>query len=288
MMAASTLRNIQQNLAALDKVQRELSSAKRITQPSDDPLGADLALAHRAVLAANSGYLRTIDSALSWTAASDGALGSAVDVMQRAQELAIQGANEVLASNELAAIADEVDALLNQLVALGNSQLRGERLFAGLRVDADPMLLVPGPPASVTYTGDSGAMIRQIDDQQTVTINVPGTAFAGAYSALISLRDHLRTADTAAIRSADLAGLATGLDGILDARTTIGATVNQLDAARDRLELGRVNTQDRLSKLEDADLAEAASRFARLETVYQAGLAAAARSSQPNLFDYLR
>lgn len=288
MLADSTLRNIQRTLVPMERAQRELSSGKRISRPSDDPLGAGLALSQRAALTASGGYLRTIDSALTWIGASDAALGSAVDVLQRAHELALQGANDALGSDQLQAIADEVQALLEQLVALGNSQVRGLRLFAGLQVNTDPMTLNPGPPASVTYAGDPMPMVRQIDDQQSVVINVPGTVFSTSYAALISLRDHLRASDTTAIRSMDLASLNGGLVSLLDARAQLGATGSQLEAARDRLELGRVSSQERLSKLEDTDIADAASRLALYDTVYRAGLATAARFDHRTLFDYLR
>ena len=45
--------------------------------------------------------------------------------------------------------------MLKQMVVTGNASLRGQRLFAGEQIDADPFTLARDAPG-FTYTGDTG------------------------------------------------------------------------------------------------------------------------------------
>lgn len=288
MMASTVLTNLMRNEQRLAELERQLTSGKRLAKPSDDPAAIGRALGYRSSLAAGEQYLQNIDAGLSWLEATDSALGSMGDLLQRANELAVQGANETLAQDQLDAIANEIDQILQQMVTLGNANLRGQRLFAGLKTDADAFTLNAGPPTTVTYNGDSGQMLREIDTNATVAVNVPGNSFLPQiFATLIDLRDHLRTGDTSAIRTSDLDALNDRLDELLAVRSEVGAKMNRLEVAQQR-QLGiQVRVKDLLSKAEDADLTEVISDFALQQTVFKAGLAAGAQALQPSLFDYL-
>src|SRR4051812_22397076 len=93
MVSDTTIRNMRNNLSRLDDLQNSITTGKRITRPSDDPAGTARALGYASDLAAGEGYLRTIDGSMSWLNATDSALGGAGDLLQRARELAVQGAN---------------------------------------------------------------------------------------------------------------------------------------------------------------------------------------------------
>src|SRR5579875_3533483 len=144
MIGDATVAALQQNLESLSQLEKQLTTGKRINQPSDDPPAVEVALSYQTSIAAGQQYLRNISSATSW--------------LQRARELAVQGANDTLATSDQADMASEVDQLLQQMVQLGNSGLQGQRLFAGLKTDADPFTLNAGPPTTVVYSGDNGQM----------------------------------------------------------------------------------------------------------------------------------
>jgi flagellar hook-associated protein 3 FlgL len=230
-----------------------------------------------------------MDSSAAWLQATDSTLGSATDLLQRARELAVQGANDTLDTNQKGDIAAEVDQLLQQMVQLGNATLKGQRLFAGLKTDANPFTLNAGPPTTVSYGGDSGQMQREIDVGTTLAINMPGnTAFAPAFSALVSLRDNLRAGNSAAVRATDLPGVDAALDTVLTTRATVGAKVNRLEAAQSRQQELQARITELLAKTEDTDYTAAISDFTQQQTVYQASLQTAAKTLQPSLMDYLR
>jgi flagellar hook-associated protein 3 FlgL len=287
MLTDTVLRNLASTLRGLDRAQNQLSSGKRIAHPSDDPQGVGSALTLRSALATGESHLRTIDGGLSWLNATDATLDSATQLMQRARELAVQGSSDTLSAGQMAGMAVEVDQLLNQMVTLGNASSGGQRLFAGLRTTANPFSLA-GPPTAVTYAGDSGQMMREIDVGSTISINVPGDGvFLPMMNALIQVRDDLQAGNSAATRG-DLATLDSAMDGLLATRADVGGRVNRLESAQTRQHQVQSRLSEQLSNVEDLDYAEAITRFSVQENVYKAALAAGSRALQPSLFDYLR
>src|SRR5262249_51126093 len=155
-------------------------------------------------IAAGEVFLRTMDSATSWLNATDSALGDAGDLLQRARELAVQGANGSLTPDDMKRIGAEVDNPLKQKGVTGNAPPRGQRLFAGQMIDSDPFQ-INGTLPGYTYSGDNGQMRREYDVNAYVTINTPGqTTFGPAITALFNLRDHLNAGNAAAVTSTDI------------------------------------------------------------------------------------
>lgn len=289
MMSATVLRNLQDGASRLEHLQAALTSGKRLTRPSDDPQAVGRALDLRATLAANAQYTRNTDASLAWLQATDSSLGTATTLIQRARELAVQGANDALGPTQQQAIADELDQIAQQLVAVGNTSYQGQRLFAGLKTDADPFTLTAGPPTTLSYNGDSGQIVSEVDQGTSIGISVSGDRFLPALvSSVLSLRDNLRAGNVAAVRSSDLPAIDSARDALLGVRAEVGAKVNRLETIRDRRAQVDVQLQGLLSKAEDVDFAQAISELTLQQTVYQAGLEAGAKVLQPSLLDYLR
>ncbi len=112
--------------------------------------------------------------------------------------------------------------------------------------------------------------------------------FPASFAALINLRDRLNAGDARAVSSQSLTEIDAAMDSVMSARATNGARVNRVEQAKDRQELLQVNLQDLLSKAQDTDMADAASKFSIQETLYKASLEAASKAIQPSLLDYLR
>src|ERR1051325_6964045 len=96
MMADKFLNNLNEIFDRLQKVHNQMTSGHKIARPSDDPPGATQALSLRSATQLNDQYLRTIDLSKTWLDASEAALATVTDVIQRARELAVQGANDTL------------------------------------------------------------------------------------------------------------------------------------------------------------------------------------------------
>jgi len=269
----------------LEKLQDQLTTGKRIAKASDDPISVARALTYRTSLAETGQYRRNIAAATAWLNATDSALGSAGQLLQRARELAIQGANSFLSAEDQQAIAQEVRQILEQMVQIGNSTYGSDHLFAGHRTATAPFVLSGGV---VTYMGDNGSIMRETGVGAQLAVNIPGNnVFDAVFSALDSLADGLEQHDAAAVE-ASIPAIDMAMEGILSARSQVGAKVNRLEAADNRLSELEVNQSEILSKEEDLEMAEAIMAYSMAETVYRAALAAGARTIQPSLLDYLR
>ncbi len=129
---------IQKQMARLQQTQEEAASGKRVRRPSDDVTDTRRILSSRGTLEALSQFKRnrgTLDMLLGTT---DRALQDVGNVLNRAKELAVQGANDTLSRNNRSFIADEVAQLYAQTVQTGNTQVEGRHLFAGRRTDQRP------------------------------------------------------------------------------------------------------------------------------------------------------
>ncbi|HZO29201.1 MAG TPA: flagellar hook-associated protein FlgL [Chloroflexota bacterium] len=288
MISDTTIRNLRSNLTRLESLHNSITTGKRLSRPSDDPAAVARSLTYSADIAAGEAYLRTMDSATSWMSATDSALDQAGNVLQRARELAVQGANGgSMTPSDMQSLGAEVDQLLQQLGVIGNASLRGQRLFAGQDIDNDPFAVSAVLPG-YTYTGDNGQMRREYDVNAYLIINTPGEAtFAPAFTAQFNLRDHLNAGNATAV-TGDLSEVDQALETILSARAEVGAKMNRVEAAQGRQELLQVNLEGLRSKNEDTDFAEAVSKFSVQETVYKASLEAGGKAIQPSLLDYLR
>ena len=71
MLANNTLKQIARSYANLDKYQTQLSTGKKITRPSDDPVVAMKGIAYRSNLAEVEQFKRNFSEAYNWVENSD-------------------------------------------------------------------------------------------------------------------------------------------------------------------------------------------------------------------------
>lgn len=280
-----TTANLQANLARLQKVQEQLSSGRQLERPSDSPTGTVSALRLRADLRRSEQLVRNADDGIGWLGAADGSLVQGLDALRRVRELALRGANASMGDEDRAAIAAEVDALHEHLLAVANTTHLGRPLFGGSTTGAAAY------DAAGAYVGDGAAVARTILPGVQVRVNLTGPEVFGppgadVFAVLEDISLHLRT-DPAAL-SADVAALDQGSLRVQTALSEVGARYHQIEAMRDRTELGRLDAQAALAEVESVDLAEASMELALQEVAYQAALSATARVLQPSLLDFLR
>lgn len=297
---ASLARTMLHDLGRVDArlvfTQRQLSSGKRITRPSDDPFGTGRAIGLRGELEGIRQFRRNVDEANGWTTATESALSRMATILQRARELMIQGgsdSNDVVARE---AIASEIDALTEALKQEANTTYGGRYVFAGTKTETPPYAVGGGDE----FAGDEEAIARSIGAGVSVTINVIGRELLGDGQAaadnrlLHVLRDvaeHLRggtPADAEALRGVDLERLDVNFEQLSRIRAVVGANANRLEIAASRLEELEESSLNLLSRVEDADMAETIVKFSTQQAAYQSALHAAANIVQTSLLDFLR
>jgi flagellar hook-associated protein 3 FlgL len=280
------------NQARLSKTQMQLATGKRILTPSDDPAGATKTLDLQRYVETNKQFLSNMGFARARLETQETALASVTDLLQRANELAIQGNNATASPNDRAAIAAEVDQLLEQMLALANTRdSNGEHLFGGLARSQAPFVDLGG--GSYGYLGDSQQRLIQVsedrriadaDNGEDIFMAVTGPGGPSAFRILYDLADGLRSG---ASLSSSIGDVQAAMDQVLEARARGGARLNALD------DLGNVNAdlavtlESQLSEIKDLDYAEAVSRMNRQLLAFQASQQSYARLSQLSLFNYL-
>lgn len=302
MMVSRFLQNLNANLALLSKSNEQLSTGKRISRPADDPIAVARSLQFRTSVQETEQYIRNVGSATSWLEAADSAMSDIMAVLHRAKEIAVSGANGALEDGSLAALADEVDKMIEHVVQVGNSDYAGRYIFAGFQTNTPPFTAVsaaapPGwiqPPSGqmitgVVYNGDSGIISYEVGKGIEASVNVPGDVVLNdVFGALIDLRDRLRSRDQAGVSNTSLALIDSASDSLGEWQAEVGARSNQLELTNNRLLALKSNFQKLLSENEDADIPEVIMQLKMQENVYRAALDSGARIIQPTLLDFLR
>jgi len=289
-VAQRLLREISTGQEALFETQERLASGKAISKPSDDPFGLSRTLAARSDLDLGAQWQRNITVAMDDLGLNEALLGNLGDLLQRAQELATQGANGALTAEARSQIGLEISRLLTEAVAIGNSSFGGHYLFGGHQTGTPPFVEdVPGAPTVVNYVGDAGAVEREIGPGgERLQVNIVGSdLFSDVYTTLIQLRDDLNANDQAAVNLASGA-VSDAFDQVIEFRGDIGAKMRQSEVARNRLEDGELRLQSLIAGFEEADLAESLVDLQMRDTALNAALGAVARTLSTSLLDFLR
>jgi flagellar hook-associated protein 3 FlgL len=266
----------------LDVAQAAVSTGLKVTRPSDDPavwsrvLGLQASFDASVQHASNAGQTKPLlDTA-------DAAVSTALEVLSRAGELAVQGASEALSDTELPLIADEVDALLAELVGIANTRFGDRYLFGGTAADAPPFA------ADGTYSGNSGVPTVRVSESVWIQSGFDGNAaYADAFAALADLSAALRSGDQTAV-SAQMDALDAADGGLVALQGRVGLTWNQADDAEVTASSLQLFLQTQIDGLVGVDPVEALSDLTAAQFAYETVLAVSATAFDSSLFNYLR
>jgi len=168
------LQAMQRLQTALDYTQRQISSGRRILNPSDDPIGSSRAIELREAVSRLQQFGRNATIVGSRLAQEESALASVNNVLQRVRELALQANNATQSNESRGLIAIEMREQLGNLVQLANQQDgNGSYLFAGNLGDTQPVSRT-GP--TFTYNGDQGQRFIQIGEGREIADSDSGSA----------------------------------------------------------------------------------------------------------------
>ena len=284
-MARRSTSNMQRTLAQLQEVQNQISSNKRITKASDDPVGAASALRLRSDVDRSDQISRNLGDAEAWLNTADDTLGAVVTQIHRARDLAIQSQNGAISQTERDAIGTELDKIRETLLGLANTQYSGRSIFAGTASTA-------AYDSSGNFLGTSNSVERTVAPGVRVQINVTGDDVFGPSGG--DLFANINTLATA-VRAGSSSGIDAALTAV-DARTTtvqarlaeVGARTRRVETMKDRNDTGAISLKQELSAVEDLDLPKALIEAQLRQVAYQAALQTTAKVIQPTLVDFLR
>jgi flagellar hook-associated protein 3 FlgL len=272
------------------EAQQQASSGKRVSKPSDDPIAFGRIVLDKSDLAQSGQWLRNIDTGSIRLAAADSTLGQVDTILSRLKELAVGARSDTNTANDRNVIATEVRSLHRELLQLSNTEINGQRIFAGTKTDADPFVLGSGD--AVTYAGNSETQSIAVGTNQTIQVTLPGDQiFTGPTTNVFTSVQNLLTA----LEANNGTGIETGI-GTLDqaitqvanARGQVGALDNRLSTTREALQNTATLIQTALSHNEDIDLAEAITNLTRQQTALQAAARSANAIFSNSLLNFLK
>ncbi|MEN0660862.1 flagellar hook-associated protein FlgL [Caldifermentibacillus hisashii] len=280
MLSNNMLRNLSSNYNKMGKLQDQLTTQKRITRPSDDPVVAMLGLGYRDSLNKVQQYSRNISEATNWLDSTDDAISQGVKVLQRIRELTVQASNGTYEEAQRGAIAVEVDQLKEQLETIAQTQVGGKYIFNGENTNKAPT------------AGDfsDGDIELEIFDGIKLNVNTKGSElFKSVFNTLDSLKSKLedKTASDTDI-SGFLDTLDSEIDHFLKIQADVGAKQNRVDMMKDRLSSQETIATEIMSKNEDVEIEKVITELITQESVQRAALSVGARIIQPSLVDFLR
>ncbi len=154
MMTNTFIRDIHRNLSTIDKLQRQISTGKKIQYPSDDPVGADRALDYRQTVNELDQYSKNVDDANTLASNIDTVFQHMEDLLLRVRDLAVRASNEAPQNQaNRDTIADEINSLLSAMVSQANQKFDGKYLFSGLKTGTTPF----EAKTSITFNYTTGA-----------------------------------------------------------------------------------------------------------------------------------
>lgn len=290
MLNDQLLRDYSNSLERMGKWQKELSSGKKINAPSDDPVGIGFSLRYRNDIAANEQYQKNTSSAMSWLEETDTTLGQVTDLWQRARELAVQGANSPNPDQAMDSIASEISQLYEELVQIGNTEFNGKYIFNGQKTDIPPYATAD----AATRQTETSSIRYEIGTGSILDINVTGEEVFGLSGDTLNMFQILKDLETA-LNNSDHAEVSNiieridlRMDSLLTTRADVGARVNRVELADNRLKDMNVSLNQLLSDTEDADIAQTITNLKTEESVYQSSLSTGARIIQPSLVDFIK
>jgi len=159
--------------AELQRTQAQVAGGSRLLTPADDPVAAGRIQELERWQSAAVQQQRNGDLLASRLSQQETALAETTDILQRLQELAIQGGNGALDGSARGLLAAEVRARTEQLLQIVNRRTpAGESLFAGAKVGAEAFQRQDG---AVRYVGDDLERFVEIAPGQRVADGFPGS-----------------------------------------------------------------------------------------------------------------
>jgi flagellar hook-associated protein 3 FlgL len=159
---------------ALAKTQSELSTGLQIQTAADNPAGMAQVNQLNVELSASQQYVTNGNAASTNLKLEEQALTDGTNILQSAQDLAVQANNSALTASERQDIATQLTQLLQQLVGVSNStDSNGNYLFGGYANTTQPFAQSGN---SVIYSGASGVNQIQIGSDQSVSAGDTGSS----------------------------------------------------------------------------------------------------------------
>lgn len=183
MMTNNTMRNVNKSKNNLYTTEQQMSSQKKISKPSDDPIVAIRALSLRTSLTEIEQYLKkNVPDADAWLTLTETSLDNMNTILGDVYTYCNQGSTDSFTLDNRQAIVECIDQLKKALYSEGNADYSGRYIFTGYRTST-ALTFQTETDADVAYSitqqlsGDDFAATKYMKNSVDIT-NVASIAAA--------------------------------------------------------------------------------------------------------------
>ena len=171
-MQNNSLYNINNNKELQDKLSTQMSTKKKISRPSDDPVIAIRALRLRSdVSQITQYYSKNAKDAESWLKVTGDALETTAEILKSMAGLCTQGAVKVFDASNVSIVVEQLKELKDEFYSTGNVDYAGRYMFTGYRTDTSLTFIenLPENPNDPAYRKYS--ITEQLDASAVDVVN---------------------------------------------------------------------------------------------------------------------
>ena len=240
----------------LNEANRVVTTGKKINRLSDNPVGVSKVVALRSGIAGLNQLTENISTARNWLTAAETALDTVADRVDETKELALAMRNDNYTPTDRATAAVQIQETLGQLLDLANTQVSGQYIFSGTKLDTKAYSFDNADdPTMVTYNGNEDIFSLKTGKDATMAVGQSGEDIFGSKTLTVDGTNNkvnfmedtgggFVTELTATLPAGDYtrAELATAMENAMtNASTAAGTNVVYdvaYDAATDRFSVG--------------------------------------------------
>lgn len=284
---ANAQRNLNASASRMAEIQDKATRLKSISKPSDNPTGTSDSMKVRGEQSRLNQYARNIENGNGWMSMVESSMTITTELVNRAKNLAIQGANGSQSDQSREAIALELEGIRSDLIAQANTTYLGRTVYAGNSDTGSAFTSGENPE----YQGAPGSTVnRSVGEGLSVRVDADGAAVFGTgadsvFKAVDALVSSLRS-NTGI--SANIGVLDGHLKNVIGAHAEIGTRHARLERAEEINMNKQVSAEATRAGIEDADLAETALQLQVHQVNYQAALQVTSKVLSNSLMDFLR
>lgn len=163
-MQNNSLYNINNNKVLQDKLSNQMSTTKKLTRPSDDPVVAIRSLRLRTTVTQLTQYYeKNAKDAEAWLTVTEGALSTNAEVLTNISKKANLAANKNKTPEDLSILLEEMEALKDEYYSTGNTDSAGRYVFTGYRTNTTLTFTEEDAASAPSYTITEGVSINDFD-----------------------------------------------------------------------------------------------------------------------------
>ena len=242
----------------------KLSSGSRINKAGNDAAGLAISEKMKSQIGGLTQAKRNAQDGISLVQTAEGALNESHSILERMRDLAVQGGNGTLTTDDRASINKELGALHEELTRISKTtEFNTKQVFSQTKDTA------------VAFTFQIGA-----NSGQTLSVSV--SAMDGE-SLLVSSLAEFKLANDGKNAGTMIHNIDTAIATVSSQRATLGAVQNRLEHTINNLTATNENLSDANSRIRDVDMAEEMMTFTKSNILSQAATSMLAQANaMPN------